>query len=998
MSSLRVRVLLLALAAALPLSAVTAQTVPGRGDWRTYSTKNFDIHYQRADFALSRRMGEIAERVHEKLEPRYKSGANRTQVVLATSLDTVNAFASPLGMDRVVLFLEHPRPADFSRFDLWLELLFTHEYTHILTIRFQDSPFLMAFRIIAGFQPNFTVPHGLIEGYAVYEESQKGTGRLNDPLTRMTLRTAVADNVFPNAAEAVNGSHRWPHGAIPYLYGAQIAEFMFRTSPDNAYRFYRTNELGLMFDAKLSSAQFSGFRHLYTQMSQAKQEEMRGEIADLLSRGITPFSRLTRDGESKEHLTAGQEGLLFFARPAASPPGLYRWVPGREAPEFVRRVYSGEGVSEAGGRLIASEDHFPFPGALRQELHDGHRFFLPARLMPGQSAFDPVLSRSGKTIFYIEKDRSGRRLVRAPLDGMDVGKKSILYRTPFTGILRMPALSPDETKIAFISRQDEKGMGAITVCALGESQDCREYAGGPAAKARPRFSEDGREVFFSSDADGIYNFYSIDLASGDIYRRTRTVTGLFDPVPASDGLYGLMYTSGGYDLVHIKSTDLLREKEQIFAPGVPGRQAEEDSFFDEENPAPTESQESAEGEGVPGEAEDPSYSSILSIRPFLSGMLSGGPYILGLGGAAFDPLDRHFLAAGIVPGTPDPYAYGYYDYARFVLGTSLFFSTNYWKRDRAPGCIDPDHPLRFICADKYAFEEDAAAAFRYTYAGRYVSFQILPGYVSHKIRNARQLRSIEYNARDLNLAGPSLIFLAGNTDYYYESISPERGWRFFAQSEYYTPAESKRELDRIAEDVEFGTAEGGLALYLPSFMDHHVNYLSAYGFASYGPDRDVAKIRLARLERGIAYDRSPAGPSAMVFTYEYRLPLLWASKPVQDANEMMLRHIGMSVFVETGAAFHKLPYRRDYHTSVGISLQTGVTLLYLPLAPFRLTFVRGLGKTGESQVWFGFSTGLSPTAESIPNARIVEPYRRSLPRFREQPGYFRNPDAGGILE
>jgi hypothetical protein len=990
--------LLLALAAALPLSSLAAQIVAGRGDWRTYSTKNFDIHYQRADFVLSRRMGEIAERVHEKLEPKYKSGANRTQVVLATSLDTVNAFASPLGMDRVVLFLEHPRPADFSRYDLWLELLFTHEYTHILTIRFQDSPVLMAFRILVGVQPNFTVPQGLIEGYAVYEESQKGTGRLKDPLTRMTLRTAVADNVFPNAAEAVNGSHRWPHGAIPYLYGAQIAEYMFRTNPDGASRFYRTSELGLMFDSKLSGVNFHGFRTLYNRISQEKQEEMRGEIAEILSRGITPFSRLTSDGESKEHLTAGEEGLLFFARPAASPPGLYRWISGQKEPQFVRRVYSGEGVAEAGGRLIASEDHFPFPGALRQELHDGHRFFLPARLIPGQSAFDPVLSRSGKTIFYVEKDRGGRRLVRAPLDGMDVGKKSVLYRTPFTGILRMPALSPDETKIAFISRQGENGMGAVTVCTIGEAQDCREYAGGPAAKARPRFSPDGTEVYFSSDADGVYNFYSIDLASGEIFRRTRTVTGLFDPVPAKDGLYGLMYTSGGYDLVHIKSADLLREKENIFAPGGTSPQTES-SFFDEENPATAESSDTLDGEQTPpGEVEDPAYSSFLSIRPFLSGLLSGGPYILGLGGAAFDPLDRHFLAAGIVPGSPDPYAYAYYDYARFVLGTSVYFSTNYWKRDRAPGCINPDHPLRFICADKYAFEEDAAASLRYTYAGRYVSFQVLPGYVSHKIRNARQLRSIEYDARDLNLAGPSLILLAGNADTYYESISPERGWRFYAQSEYYTPAESKRELDRIAQDVEFGTAEGGLALYLPSFMDHHVNYLSAYGFTSYGPDREVANVRLARLQRGIAYDRSPIGPSSMVFTYEYRLPLLWASQPLLDATEVMLRHVGMSLFVETGAAFNKLPYRRDYQTSIGVSFQTGLTFVYLPLAPFRLTFVKGLGKTGESQVWFGFSTGLATGSDSIPNARIVEPYRRALPKFRDQPGYFRNPDAGGILE
>lgn len=987
------RYALLLAAWVLPLSSIGAQIVAGRGDWRTHSTAHFDIHYQRADFALSRRMAEIAERVHSQLEPKYKSGVERTHVVLATSLDTVNAFASPLGMDRIVLFLEHPRPGDFSRYDLWMELLFTHEYTHILTIRFQDNPNLIAFRILLGFQANFTVPHGFTEGYAVHEESQKGTGRLNDPLTRMTMRTAVLDNVFPSAAETANGSHRWPHGAVPYLYGGQMADFMYRADPESAARFFRTGDLGLLLDSKLTALRFPNFETMHGAVMETKQHEFRGEIAAILTKGITPFHRLTTDGESKEHLTQGQDGLLFFARPAASAPGLYRFVPG-QGTSFVRRVYSGEGVAEAGGRMIASEDHFPFPGGLRQELHDAQRFLLPSRLMPGQSAFDPVLSRSGKTIYYIEKDRTGRRLVRAPLEGQDVGKKTILYRTPFTGILRMPALSPDETQIAFVSRQDEKGMGAITVCTMGESQDCRDFAPGPAAKARPRFSRNGREVYFTSDVDGVYNFYSIDLASGDIYRRTRTVTGLFDPVPAEDGLYGLMYTSGGFDLVHIKSGDLLREKEDLFAPGGDSR---ESSFFDEENPAPPDL--TPDEPRMPGEAEDPAYGSPFNMKPYMTALLTGGPYLISLGGAAYDPLDRHFFAAGIVPGVPDPYAYAFYDYARFVLGTSLYYTTNYWKRDRAPGCINPEDPLRFLCEDKFVFQEEAAASMRYTYAGRYISVQALPGYVSRKIRNARQLRSVEYNARDLNLSGPALTLLLGNTDEYYESISPEHGWRLFAQTEYFTPDGSKRELDRIAERVEFGTAEGGLALYLPSFWDHHVNYLSAYGLSSYGPDRAIANVRLSRLQRGIAYDRSPAGQSTMVFTYEYRLPLLWASSSVQGRPEVMLRHVGMSLFVETGAAFEHLPYKKDYQTSVGVSFQTGVTFLYLPLAPIRLTFVKGLGKTGEFQVWFGFSTGLPSSTESqMPNARIVEPYHRSLPRFKDQPGYFRNPEAGGILE
>lgn len=944
---------------------------------------------------MAHRVGRLAERVHSKLEPKYKSGATKTHVTIVMNSDLVNAFASPYGLDRIFLFLESPAPGEFSRFDLWVDTLFTHEYTHILTLRYYETPSQWALRIVFGIPPNLIGPQGMAEGYAVYEESQKGLGRLHDPLTKMILRTAVLEDTFPSAAEAMSGSHRWPHGQIYYLYGANVVDYLHRKYPEGAANFWRAEAPPVLLDQKLRSVQIRSYSSIYREFRKEKFEEINGEIAKLRALGLTPFDRLTLDGEYKEHLTPGTTGLLYFSRPGARPPGYYRFLAdSKDKPEYIKRVISSAGISEAGGVSVSSEDYFFYPGlGIRQELYDTNRTRFLRRLLPGSSVVDPALSPDGQTLYYIEKTAVERTVKRANYSNGIEGEPTEIYKVPFTGILRFTTVSPDHRFLAFVARKGEVGRAGLVLCDLSKGQDagsCKTIAAGAGSIVRPRFSPDSKTIYFSSDADGIYNVYSINIDSGLIEQRTRTLTGLFDPVPIDDSLFALGYFGNGYDIVRMRNADLIAEKSDLFQP----RAEESNSFFEEENPIPAGSPVAQPTSDL---AKDPPYHGVLSIRPYFTGLLIGSSLInLGLG--ATDPLGRHTIFAGISPGIPDPYAVAYYDYARFILNFSAFYSTNYWKRDRAPGCLFPDDPARFVCDDKYSFTEEGGGYLRYTDDGRFFSYQILPGYVTYKIRNARRIRITEYDARDLNLSGPSLVLIAGGTDYYAESISPETGWRFILQSEYFTKDTSKRELDpRAYTPIEYGQAEGGLALYLPSFWDHHVNYLSAYGYTSYGPDREIQKVRLSRFQRGIAYDRSPTGLSTSLFTYEYRLPLIWLSQSLEGSPDFALRGVGMGIFAETGTAFDRVMYRDQFQSSVGLSFLFNVNFLYLPLAPIRISISRGLGKVGETQFSFSISTGFGSQVDGRSDA-VTRPWHRSLPRMREQPGYFRNPDAGGVLE
>ncbi|MCB1316849.1 MAG: hypothetical protein KDK27_12885, partial [Leptospiraceae bacterium] len=540
------------------------------------------------------------------------------------------------------------------------------------------------------------------------------------------------------------------------------------------------------------------------------------------------------------------------------------------------------------------------------------------------------------------------------------------------------------------------------------------------------FAPDGKRVYFSSDVDGIYNLYSVDINTRQVNRLTRTLTGFFYPTPAEDKLYAIAYFKEGYDVVAIPYDGLLGETVDYFEGIDPelreeGDQPEDDreGYFDTE--VDTDEELIALGEDDsdtdpgdqdeainPDDWEESDYIGPFSIRPYLLGLL-GPVSAFNLAVGARDPLLRHSFLAGVGPSVPDPLAVAYYDYTRFSTGLSLGYATNYWKRDRASGCLNEDsNPLRFVCDDKYSFFESAYGYLRHTDQGRYLTTQVLLGYVHNKIRNARRLRTVEYDARDLNLSGPSFVFLAGDARYFARSISPERGWRLSLQTDYFTRPESKDRVEEYFEhQIEYGVAEGGLAFYLPSFWLNHVNYLSAYAYGSYGPDREVQQVRLNRFVRGQEYEKAAIDHSAIVFTYEYRLPLYWRSDAfIGGVAGLTLRNVGMSVFFDYGASFDRDIYKEDFTAGAyGVNLLFGLNVAYLHLPEMKLSFARGTGPAGEFQVNLSFSAefstgvvGAGGRPSHYDNDALIEPFHRSLPGFDGQAGYFRDRRAGGILE
>ena len=75
--------------------------------------------------------------------------------------------------------------------------------------------------------PNQFEPIWMIEGLAVYEETEQTSGgRGRSPGSEMIIRMAVLEDKFPRLSQATVFPDFWPAGEVPYLFGEGFTRFI----------------------------------------------------------------------------------------------------------------------------------------------------------------------------------------------------------------------------------------------------------------------------------------------------------------------------------------------------------------------------------------------------------------------------------------------------------------------------------------------------------------------------------------------------------------------------------------------------------------------------------------------------------------------------------------------------------------------------------------------------------------------------------------------------
>ncbi len=226
------RLLALLVSCLAAAGAAQAQLADPWADWQSADSAHFRVHYRSTQRAQAEAVARAAERAYPRVtealqwEPR-----SRTELVVYTELDVANGFTTPLPFGLIGVFLAPPDEGQLLDNSPWLELLLVHEFTHAVHLdKVRGAPRILQsiFGNVPWFIPNLLAPGWMLEGIAVYNESDSaaGRGRLRGPLFEAWLRAEKAQG-FVKLAELNSDGRRLPL-AKQYLYGAYFFDFLAR--------------------------------------------------------------------------------------------------------------------------------------------------------------------------------------------------------------------------------------------------------------------------------------------------------------------------------------------------------------------------------------------------------------------------------------------------------------------------------------------------------------------------------------------------------------------------------------------------------------------------------------------------------------------------------------------------------------------------------------------------------------------------------------------------
>lgn len=552
--------LILLPAIALGLIGVpAAQAVAPGLEWFTLTTPHFRIHYHAGEETLAQRTARVAERIQPRLgrDLAWRPGS-RTDLVLDDETDLANGFASPFPYNRMQVYAVPPDAVDgLEDYGDWLDLLITHEYTHVLHLdKAHGAPGVM--RYIFGRNPllfpNAFQPAFMTEGLATWEETDAdaGVGRGQSTLYDMYMRMEVVSGVKPFDQVAMSGVTDWPAGSIPYLYGVRFYQFLDRRFGPRAYlrlvAEYSDNIVPFLLQSNYRAVLGWDTDTLWPAFERYLWTRYDPQIAAIRGRGLNAGHRLTTDGYRTGAPKVADDGRVFYIRSddLHQPAIMVRDGGGTR---FLAHVhpYARLDLDDRAGLLVAQpelcESRYayydlyrvdPDTGDVRRLTHcqryhfaawspDGRRI-AASRIRMEHSAL-VLLDAYGEALRTLWKGRPG--VVLSELDWTPDGK-------------------------ALIAALFRPGSGWNLERFDLASGHWRKLTDDPVIETTPSVDRTGRYLYFSSGHGGVYNLRRMDLRTRETTTLTNVLGGAFAPEPAADGsLYYRGYTADGYDVFRL---------------------------------------------------------------------------------------------------------------------------------------------------------------------------------------------------------------------------------------------------------------------------------------------------------------------------------------------------------------------------------------------------------------------------------------------------------------
>ena len=531
-------------------------------DWKVLKTEHFRINHEAKDKEYARRMGTIAEKVHTKLTKWLGySPKGVTEVVMLDSIDASNGGATPLPYNQFYIYMPVPTESAIMDHNPWIEMVFTHEYIHILQLDMvYGAP--NAIRGIFGRMQNiFTwavfpqifAPSWVTEGIATYGESDNpyGYGRLNNANYAAQMRMEVDRGLYSLTEVSYEGytGSRWPYGLI-YLYGAYFFEFIEKKYDKSKVIYYQQvyadNIIPWRMDNRAHQVFGKSGKAVWKEFEDYLNDKFKPQLAEIKKRGHYQTRTIIDTPYVNAHLTATDAGdLIYSHNNDSSYPS-------------VRRVNSQGDVETLFNALgVSSLDWHAEKGLLlsKFEVCENVKLFTdlyvwkegdssPTRLTKCGRYPQGVWNKTGTRIAATELDRGKTHLVMLDTNAQNPQRLSTM---PVGNAIGRVNWSPDGKEIVASVKREKTGWN-LEIFNIDKRQ-WRFLTKNEYRETRPAYTRDGKGIYFLSDHGNVWNVRIIDLNTGKVKTISNTLSIVSEAVQMPDESYRLKeYTENSFNI------------------------------------------------------------------------------------------------------------------------------------------------------------------------------------------------------------------------------------------------------------------------------------------------------------------------------------------------------------------------------------------------------------------------------------------------------------------